>query len=172
MKEQRTAEPIAEEESREPAPQRNAHEAIAPGGGREPVAPKEDRAASEEEQAEQQFRMDVLVGYVLLGGVVSAMVLIAIGLIWHWAATGTLGLDYSMGGMNFFQFVVSDVETIIRTGFGPRRMINLGVAVLMLTPFVRVASSMLYFGVVEHNWKYTVFTGFVLAVLTYSLFLR
>ncbi len=77
-----------------------------------------------------------------------------------------------MGGMNFFRFVVSDVATVIRTGFGPRRMINLGIAVLMLTPFIRVASSMVYFGVIEHNWKYTIFTGFVLAVLTYSLFLR
>jgi hypothetical protein len=31
---------------------------------------------------------------------------------------------------------------------------------------------MVYFAVAERNIKYTVFTGFVLAVLTYSLFLR
>ena len=42
----------------------------------------------------------------------------------------------------------------------------------MLTPYVRVAASMLYFGIAEHNWKYTLFTLFVFTVLTYSLFLR
>ena len=31
---------------------------------------------------------------------------------------------------------------------------------------------MLYFAVVERNAKYTLFTGFVFSVLTYSLFLR
>ncbi|MGZ3606158.1 MAG: DUF1634 domain-containing protein, partial [Thermodesulfobacteriota bacterium] len=54
----------------------------------------------------------------------------------------------------------------------PRVMINMGIAVLMLTPFVRVLASVFYFAFAERNWKYTLFTGFVLGVLTYSLFLR
>jgi uncharacterized membrane protein len=41
----------------------------------------------------------------------------------------------------------------------------------MLTPYIRVLASLLYFAFVERNRKYTVFTGFVFAVLTYSLFL-
>jgi uncharacterized membrane protein len=48
----------------------------------------------------------------------------------------------------------------------------MGIGVLMLTPFVRVLASVFYFAFVEHNWKYTLFTAFVLSVLTYSLFLR
>ena len=43
---------------------------------------------------------------------------------------------------------------------------------LLLTPYVRVLASMLYFALVERNLKYSVFTAFVLLVLTYSLFLR
>ena len=39
-------------------------------------------------------------------------------------------------------------------------------------PQVRVLASMLYFAFVERNGKYTLFTGFVFSVLTYSLFLR
>jgi len=35
-----------------------------------------------------------------------------------------------------------------------------------------VLASMVYFLVVLKNWKYTVFTSFVLLVLTGSLFLR
>jgi uncharacterized membrane protein len=44
----------------------------------------------------------------------------------------------------------------------------MGIGVLMLTPFVRVLASVVYFAFVEHNWKYTLFTAFVLSVLTYS----
>jgi uncharacterized membrane protein len=125
-----------------------------------------------QEKNREKLNLDVLVGYVLAGGVITSMVLIAAGLIWHWVATGSMGLEYTMSGMNFFQFILSDVRTVLQTGLGPRRLINLGIAVLMLTPYVRVASSMIYFGLIEHNRKYTIFTGFVLAVLTYSLFLR
>jgi uncharacterized membrane protein len=171
----------AERGARERVPQDRGRQAEAPaeriapgvrGNGHEPATEPEGRSLVTSGETREQANMDVLVGYVLAGGVITSMILVATGLIWHWAITGSLGLDYSMGGMNFFRFVVSDVVTVIRTGFGPRRMINLGVAVLMLTPFIRVASSMFYFAVVEHNWKYTIFTGFVLTVLTYSLFLR
>ena len=51
-------------------------------------------------------------------------------------------------------------------------MIDLGLAALLLTPFVRVLASMLYFAVAERNGKYAAFTGFVLVTLSYSLFLR
>ncbi len=42
----------------------------------------------------------------------------------------------------------------------------------MLTPFIRVGVSIVYFMGVLRNWKYTCFTAAVLLVLTYSLFLR
>ena len=173
MKEERTTtELVEQDEVRGPAAPGNGHEAIAHDNGHAPAAPETSREPLAKDQGREQFNMDVLVGYVLAGGVITSMVLIAAGLIWHWATTGSLGLEYTLGGMNFFQFVVSDVRTVVQTGLGPRRMINLGIAVLMLTPYVRVASSMVYFAVIEHNWKYTIFTGFVLTVLTYSLFLR
>ena len=173
MKEERTTTELLEQDVvRAPVAPGNGHEAIAHENGHAPAAPEPSREPLAKDQGREQFNMDVLVGYVLAGGVITSMILIAVGLIWHWATTGSLGLEYTMGGMNFFRFVVSDVATVIRTGFGPRRMINLGIAVLMLTPYVRVGSSMVYFGVIEHNRKYTIFTGFVLAVLTYSLFLR
>jgi uncharacterized membrane protein len=54
----------------------------------------------------------------------------------------------------------------------PRLLISLGIVALLLTPYLRVLASMLFFAVVEHNWKYTAFTAFVLIVLTYSLVLR
>ncbi len=119
-----------------------------------------------------RFDMEVVVGYTLLGGVLLSMTLVAAGLIWRWIATGQLGLDYSISGMNLFAFVLSDIRQVTADALRPRLLVNLGFAALMLTPYVRVFASMLYFAFVERNGKYTLFTGFVFSVLTYSLFLR
>ncbi len=119
-----------------------------------------------------QFDMEILVGYILQIGVLLSMTLIAIGVVWRWMSTGVLGLDYTIAGMNFFEFVGSDLQQVIMGAFRPPLLVNLGIAVLMLTPFVRVFASMLYFALAARNWKYTFFTAFVFVVLTYSLFLR
>jgi uncharacterized membrane protein len=118
------------------------------------------------------FDMEVVVGYILLVGVLVSMVLVAAGLIWHWAATGHLGLEYSVAGMNLFEFVRADIRQVAADAFRPRLLVNLGIAVLLLTPYARVFASMVYFAFVDRNGKYTAFTGFVFAVLTYSLFLQ
>jgi uncharacterized membrane protein len=57
-------------------------------------------------------------------------------------------------------------------GAGRGNDVNIGIAVLMITLFLRVLVSMVYFFFVLRNWKYTLFTLFVLLVLTRSLFLR
>jgi uncharacterized membrane protein len=120
----------------------------------------------------RQLEMDVLVGYILLGGVLLSMALIVAGLLWKYLQTGGLRLDYELAGMNLFQFAVSEVHVALRGPMRPRLLVNMGIVVLMLTPFFRVLASMVYFLLVLKNWKYTVFTLFVLLVLTGSLFLR
>jgi uncharacterized membrane protein len=117
-------------------------------------------------------RMEILVGYILQVGVLLSISLIAVGVVWRWFNTGSVGFDYSISGMNFFEFVWSDIQQMLAGAFRPRLLANLGMATLMLTPYVRVLASMLYFGLAAHNRKYTLFTGFVFLVLTYSLFLR
>jgi uncharacterized membrane protein len=119
-----------------------------------------------------QFEMDEIVGYVLLGGVLLSLALVATGLIWKWFATGSVALDYRLTGMNLFEFVVSEIRLALHDRVRPRLLVNFGIIVLMLTPFVRVLASVVYFAAFLKNWKYTLFTSFVLVVLTYSLFLR
>ncbi len=116
--------------------------------------------------------MEVLVGYILLGGVLASVTLLAAGLIWRCLAKGRVTFDYSLSGMNVFEFVVSDLRQAASGAVRPRLLVNLGIAALMLTPYLRVVASMVYFAVVERNRKYTLFTAFVFSVLTYSLFLR
>jgi uncharacterized membrane protein len=116
--------------------------------------------------------MELLVGYVLQAGVLLSVALLITGLLWRWAVTGRLSLDYPLTRDNLFQFVVMDARQMVAGMFRPRLLINTGVIVLLLTPFVRVAVSAAYFLLAERNPKYTAFTTFVLVVLTYSLFLR
>ena len=120
----------------------------------------------------QEMDMDALVGYVLLTGVLLSMALVTAGLIWQWIDTGKLALNYRLVGMNLFQLVVAETRLTFHGGIRPRVLVNFGIVVLMLTPFIRVLSSVVYFAAFLKNWKYTLFTAIVLTVLTYSLFLR
>jgi uncharacterized membrane protein len=124
------------------------------------------------EQSGRHFDMESLVGYILLTGVLLSVALLVVGFVWRWARVGNLRFEHSIAGMNFFEFILSTLRQTASQAFRPRLFLNMGIGILMLTPFVRVLASVFYFAFVEHDWKYTFFTGFVLSVLTYSLFLR
>jgi uncharacterized membrane protein len=116
--------------------------------------------------------MESVIGYILLGGVSLSVALITGGLAWHWGTTGQLQFEYSIGGMDLVRFVSSDLQQLVASPMHPRYLINLGIAVLILTPYVRILASVLYFAFVARNWKYALFTASVLSALTYSLFGR
>jgi uncharacterized membrane protein len=117
------------------------------------------------------FDMDTLVGYILLVGVLSSILLLVFGTAWNWLQTGSLQMDFQIQGMNLFQFAAASLERLIEGPVRPRTLIELGISTLLLTPYIRVLASMLYFLLAERNWKYSLFTLFVLCVLTYALFL-
>jgi uncharacterized membrane protein len=131
------------------------------------------RSGVRQAAAEQAGRLDMetMVGSILLTGVLLSLTVIVAGLAWHWALTGHLEFDYMVTGMNLFQFLLADIRRLAFGAIHPQVAISTGLIVLILTPYVRVLASVLYFAI-EHNWKYTLFAGFVLGVLTYSLFLR
>jgi uncharacterized membrane protein len=113
--------------------------------------------------------VEQLVGRTLQTGVLASLALIATGLAWHRVLRGTWQLDYALPATTVVGFVVAGLEELGTEPTRPRFLINLGIAVLLLTPYVRVLASMLYFAVVERNPKYALFTAFVLGMLTYSL---
>jgi uncharacterized membrane protein len=117
-------------------------------------------------------RIDALVGGVLLAGVLTSMTLIATGMVWHRLVTGSFDFDYQLARTTVFGFVVADTRDLLAGVRRPRLLVNLGIAVLLLTPYVRVLASMACFALVERNWKYTGLTGVVLGTLTWSLFWR
>jgi len=129
-------------------------------------------ANSEKVETHRHFDMEILIGYILLVGVLLSIALLGIGFLWHWERSGNLRFQHTIVGMNFSEFALTSLKQMASYELRPRVMVNMGMAVLMLTPFGRVLASVFYFALVERNWKYTLFTGFVLSVLTYSLFLR
>ena len=120
----------------------------------------------------RQSKMDVILGYLLLCGVALSMLLIVIGLVWHFFRSGHFWLDHPLAGMNLFQISAQELRLAGSQQIRPRTMVDLGIVVLMFTPYARVVASMVYFMAVLKNWKYSLFTAIVLAVLTFSLFLR
>jgi uncharacterized membrane protein len=116
-------------------------------------------------------RIDVesVIGYTLSIGVWLSLGLIAVGFVWHWAIWGDLRFDYSLPATTVAGLVVSDLHQMSAAAARPRLLVNLGIAVLLLTPYVRVLASMLYFVFVHRNVKYSIFTAIVLGLLTWSL---
>jgi uncharacterized membrane protein len=117
-------------------------------------------------------RMDTIVGTLLLGGVLTSLALIIAGLVWRGLSTGHSVLDQTLAGHDVVELLGADLRALGQGAVRPRLLISLGIVALLLTPYLRVLASMLFFAFVEHNWKYTAFTAFVLIVLTYSLVLR
>ena len=117
--------------------------------------------------------MEGVIGYLLLAGVVASGVMLGAGMLWDKLATGHVQLSYLISGMNFFQFLFSDVHALLSgSHVGPHLLVNFGIALLLLTPYIRVLASVAFFALVERNAKYALFTLFVAIVLTFSLFLR
>jgi uncharacterized membrane protein len=133
---------------------------------------QKDKYKNALEVESQEDGMNTLIGYLLFVGVALSAVLIAAGFAWHWARTGQFNVEYTISKMNLFEFTMANIRRAVDAEFRPRLLISLGIAALLLTPYLRVLVSLLFFAFVKHNWKYSFFTGFVLIVLTYTLFLH
>jgi uncharacterized membrane protein len=133
----------------------------------------QNMAGAGQKQQIQERRMELLVGYLLLVGVIASSTILVSGIVWDVLRHGHMQLEYLITGMNFFQFLFADLRALVSgSDFGPRTFVNMGIALLLLTPFIRVLASMVFFAVEERSVKYTLFTLFVAVVLAYSLFLR
>jgi len=114
------------------------------------------------------FDMELVISYVLITGVALSLILLVVGTAAYAIVHHDLALAYSLPQDNLYEFIRLTLSHL----FTAKDVINLGIIVLMLTPYVRVLFSAIYFGAIARNLKYTLFTTFVLVVLTYSLFLR
>ena len=116
------------------------------------------------------FELEPLLSALLLGGLLLSIGCLIAGLLWHWRLAHHLELD-ALHGTNVFHFIVEDLrQAHVRTA-QPRLLIDLGIAVLLFCPYLRVASCLLYFAFVERHRTYTLLTACVFATLSYIVFL-
>ena len=118
-----------------------------------------------------EFRLETIISYILITGVLVSLILTAVGLVFY-HSYGRLDIllhDPTMflHGQGFFNFVgglAAGQEGQTRMVF----FITLGIVILILTPYLRVLASVIYFGA-RKDLKYVLITLFVLVVLTLSL---
>jgi uncharacterized membrane protein len=120
-------------------------------------------------------RLENAVSYLLLGGVVISLCLEVTGLVIFYHAYGNFDIllqDQSVfiQGRNFFIFLF---ETFNSAGLHNQAIffMTLGMAVLVLTPYLLVVTSFIFF-LFKRNYRYTFITGFLITIITVSLSLH
>ena len=119
-----------------------------------------------------RFDLAIGVGTILAAGIMASLLLLSTGFLWQWIATGDPVLRDALPRTSIARTIAGEVSGFVHQGLNPARLVNFGIIILLLTPYLRVALSLGYFLFVERNPEYAAITGFVLVVLSYSLFLR
>ncbi|MBI3615367.1 MAG: DUF1634 domain-containing protein [Candidatus Omnitrophica bacterium] len=115
------------------------------------------------------FDMEDLISSILQNGMLISMGLILVAIAVSWIQQGRVDLEQSLKAESIPKFLFGPFPLGGAPGGLPSVLVRWGVSVLMLTPYVRVAVSMVYFAYVERRWKQAILTGFVLIVLTITL---
>lgn len=121
-----------------------------------------------------ETKLETGVSYVLITGVVVSFILEVTGMVLYYKAFHSMAIErgstISFQGSDFFAFLRS-VLLKPSTQSPSVRLMILGIAVLILTPYARAILSVAYFAVTR-NVKYVVITLFVLVILTISLMMH
>ena len=112
--------------------------------------------------------LQVGIGWILRAGVAVSLVVESAGLLLNYLQTGsTSPPEWPAPGGNFFGFT-SSVLASISTQADPASIAGLGIAILVLTPYVRIIAAVVYYAV-EKDWTYAVITVTVLGIVTLGL---
>ena len=115
--------------------------------------------------------LETLISAILIVGVFTSLVVEIAGLGYYITSRESLEVVFTSkwqtSGNDFFAYGWSTLASLAQ-GANPVGLMALGVVLLMVTPYLRVLTSVVYFGV-KRNPKYALISLFVLAVLTFSL---
>lgn len=121
-----------------------------------------------------ESKLETGISYLLIAGVIISLILEIIGIIILYHSYGHLAISQDAGmfiqGHDFFSFIYQQFQGKHAVGSAVLFM-TAGIIVLILTPYIRVIASVIYFGW-EKNIKYVLITLFVLVVVTVSLALH
>jgi uncharacterized membrane protein len=120
-------------------------------------------------QAAIDQKLEVVIGYTLRIGVVTAAVIVLIGGVLYLVENRSAPANYhAFHAASRHSASLSGIVRNIRA-FDSRGIIQLGLLVLVATPIMRVMFSIIAFAM-ERDITYVIVTLIVLAVLLYSLF--
>jgi len=119
-------------------------------------------------------KFEKVISYLLMTGVILCILLEVIGVALFYHDYGNLNISQQAGvfvkGHDFFSFIYRQLHS--GSAVTPAILFMIaGIVVLILTPYLRVIASFLYFSW-QRNWKYVIITLFVLIVVTLSLTLH
>jgi uncharacterized membrane protein len=121
-----------------------------------------------------ESRLEIAISYLLIIGVVASLALEIVGIAIFHHCHGHLHIAEEkamfISGQNFFDFL----HGLFRRNYVQKTatlLMTLGIALLIVTPYLRVIMSVLYF-TWKRDKKYALITIFVLAVLTIGLGFR
>jgi uncharacterized membrane protein len=121
-----------------------------------------------------ETRLETIVSYLLIVGVVVSVILEAIGITLYYGTYGNVQVSQNqavfISGKNFFAFIIYQTQHLLGSQ-NALLFMTLGLIILILTPYVRAITSVIYFAWEKH-YKYVLITLFVLVVLTISLALH
>jgi len=123
-------------------------------------------------EIDREEKLELTISYILIIGVVASVAIEVIGILGYYNSNGNLNIlfqpEFALRGANFFNYSGKTLFQVMSGGWTPIQILSLGIVVLMLTPYLRVVASVVYFGMVR-NAKYLIITLFVLIILTASL---
>ena len=121
-----------------------------------------------------ESKLETGISYLLMVGVIVSLVLEILGVALLYYSNHSLAVSQGESvffrGNDFFTFIFQQFQGGHSQGIGLQLM-TIGIIVLILTPFIRLVTSVVYFGW-EKNLKYVLITLFVLVVITLSLILH
>lgn len=133
----------------------------------QPEATPHETAPRPERDRQQLLRQaEVVVSHVLRWGVILSAAIIALGVVLFYVQY--LGGHASTAAVRAFPHTLGAEIAALRAGQAVG-VIVLGLLLLLLTPVLRVAVSIVVFAI-EHDWLYTVITLIVLIILFISFF--
>jgi len=115
-------------------------------------------------------RLEKAISRILIAGVATSLFLEIVGMALFYHSYWTVSISYEKGMLihadNFFIFLVRQFAQTSGVSL-PLRLMTLGIAILILTPYARAIASVVYFAS-RKDLKFLAITMFVLAVLTVS----
>ena len=103
---------------------------------------------------------------VLTNGTRLCLGLIIASGVLQWTSHGSKTFGDRLQARSVPSLIVADLQHVGAPDFWPRVLLDAALAVLLLTPYVRVLTSLLYSTVVERDRRHAWYSGIVLLILT------